>query len=174
MESPDHHSATTAALRRYGAAPRRRGTGFICLGRERCALVEPERPTQPAFRTATAQATAARLATELAIHRSGLRRRRLCRSPPGQHPIRIEVVGKSDNQVSFAIIARRWAEQPKVPRAKACGKAADGFERFSAWINRNRQPAKHFVMMFAYSVTIWMELVLPHSPMSRAARVLPQ
>ena len=40
-------------------------------------------------------------------------------------PIRIEVVRKSDNQVGFAVIARRWV-----------------VERFFAWINRNRRLAK--------------------------------
>ncbi|MEJ0015747.1 MAG: IS5 family transposase [Acetobacteraceae bacterium] len=42
-------------------------------------------------------------------------------------PIRIEVVRKSDNQVGFAVIARRWV-----------------VERFFAWINRNRRLAKDF------------------------------
>jgi len=37
-------------------------------------------------------------------------------------PIRIEVVRKADNQVGFAVIARRWV-----------------VERFFAWINRNRR-----------------------------------
>ena len=41
--------------------------------------------------------------------------------------IRIEVVRKSDNQVGFAVIARRWV-----------------VERFFAWINRNRRLAKDF------------------------------
>ena len=40
-------------------------------------------------------------------------------------PIRIEVVRKADNQVGFAVIARRWV-----------------VERFFAWINRNRRLAK--------------------------------
>jgi len=42
-------------------------------------------------------------------------------------PIRIEVVRKADNQVGFAVIARRWV-----------------VERFFAWINRNRRLAKDF------------------------------
>ncbi len=42
-------------------------------------------------------------------------------------PIRIEVVRKADNQVGFAVIARRWV-----------------VERFFAWINRNRRLAKGF------------------------------
>ncbi len=42
-------------------------------------------------------------------------------------PIRIEVVRKSDNQVGFVVIARRWV-----------------VERFFAWINRNRRLAKDF------------------------------
>jgi putative transposase len=43
-------------------------------------------------------------------------------------PIRIEVVRKADNQVGFAVVARRWV-----------------VERFpSAWINRNRRLAKDF------------------------------
>ncbi len=42
-------------------------------------------------------------------------------------PIRIEGVRKSDNQVGFAVIARRWV-----------------VERFFAWINRNRRLAKDF------------------------------
>ena len=42
-------------------------------------------------------------------------------------PIRIEVVRKADNQVGFAVIARRWF-----------------VERFFAWINRNRRLAKDF------------------------------
>lgn len=41
--------------------------------------------------------------------------------------IRIEVVRESDNQVGFAVIARRWV-----------------IERFFAWINRNRRLAKDF------------------------------
>jgi len=41
--------------------------------------------------------------------------------------IRIEVVRKSDNQVGFAVIARRWV-----------------IERFFAWINRNRRLAMDF------------------------------
>ena len=41
--------------------------------------------------------------------------------------IRIEVVRKSDNQVGFAVIARRWV-----------------VERFFAWINQNRRLAKDF------------------------------
>jgi transposase len=41
--------------------------------------------------------------------------------------IRIEVVRKSNNQVGFAVIARRWV-----------------VERFFAWINRNRRLAKDF------------------------------
>ena len=41
--------------------------------------------------------------------------------------IRIAVVRKADNQVDFAVIARRWV-----------------VERFFAWINRNRRPAKDF------------------------------
>jgi putative transposase len=41
--------------------------------------------------------------------------------------IRIEVVRKSDNQVGFAVIARRWV-----------------VERFFAWINRNRRLSKDF------------------------------
>jgi transposase len=42
-------------------------------------------------------------------------------------PIRIEVVRKADDQVGFAVIARRWV-----------------IERFFAWINRNRRLAKDF------------------------------
>ena len=42
-------------------------------------------------------------------------------------PIRIEVVRTSDNQVGFAVIARRWV-----------------VERFFAWINRKRRLAKNF------------------------------
>ncbi|WP_366925308.1 transposase [Acidiphilium sp. 20-67-58] len=42
-------------------------------------------------------------------------------------PIRIKVVRKADNQVGFAVIARRWV-----------------VERFFAWINRNRRLAKYF------------------------------
>jgi transposase len=42
-------------------------------------------------------------------------------------PIRIEVVRKADNQVGFAVIARRWV-----------------VERFFAWINRNRRLVKDF------------------------------
>lgn len=42
-------------------------------------------------------------------------------------PIRIEVVRQADNQVGFAVIARRWV-----------------VERFFAWINRNRRFAKDF------------------------------
>ena len=42
-------------------------------------------------------------------------------------PIRVEVVRRADGQVSFAVIARRWV-----------------VERFLAWINRNRGPAKDF------------------------------
>ena len=42
-------------------------------------------------------------------------------------PIRIEVVRKADNQVGFAVIARRWV-----------------VERFFAWINRNRRLAEDF------------------------------
>ena len=42
-------------------------------------------------------------------------------------PIRIEVVRKADDQVGFAVIARRWV-----------------VERFFAWINRNRRLAKDF------------------------------
>jgi transposase len=42
-------------------------------------------------------------------------------------PIPIEVVRKSDNQVGFAVIARRWV-----------------VERFFAWINRSRRLAKDF------------------------------
>ena len=42
-------------------------------------------------------------------------------------PIRIEVVRKADNQVGFAVVARRWV-----------------VERFFAWINRNRRLAKDF------------------------------
>ena len=41
--------------------------------------------------------------------------------------MRIEVVRKADNQVGFAVIARRWV-----------------VERFFAWINRNRRLAKDF------------------------------
>ena len=41
--------------------------------------------------------------------------------------IHIQVVRKSDNQVGFAVIARRWV-----------------VERFFAWINRNRRLAKDF------------------------------
>ena len=41
--------------------------------------------------------------------------------------IRIDVVRKSDGQVGFAVIARRWV-----------------VERFFAWINRNRRLAKDF------------------------------
>lgn len=40
-------------------------------------------------------------------------------------PIRVEVVRKADNQIGFAVIARRWV-----------------VERFFAWINRNRRLAK--------------------------------
>ena len=39
----------------------------------------------------------------------------------------IEVVRKSDNQVDFAVIARRWV-----------------VERFFVWINRNRRLTKDF------------------------------
>ena len=39
--------------------------------------------------------------------------------------IRVEVVGKADQQVGFAVIARRWV-----------------VERFFAWVNRNRRLAK--------------------------------
>jgi len=42
-------------------------------------------------------------------------------------PIRIEVVRRADNQVGFAVIARRWV-----------------IERFFAWINRNRRLANDF------------------------------
>jgi putative transposase len=42
-------------------------------------------------------------------------------------PIRIEVVRKPDNQVSFAVIGRRWT-----------------VERFFAWLNKNRRLAKDF------------------------------
>jgi transposase len=42
-------------------------------------------------------------------------------------PTRIEVVRKADNQVGFAVIARRWV-----------------VERFFAWINPNRRLAKDF------------------------------
>ena len=45
-------------------------------------------------------------------------------------PIRIEVVRKADNQVGFAVIARRWV-----------------VERFFAWINRSRRLAKDFEKM---------------------------
>ncbi|MEE3503847.1 IS5 family transposase [Acidiphilium acidophilum] len=41
--------------------------------------------------------------------------------------IRVEVVRKADNQLGFAVIARRWV-----------------VERFFAWINRNRRLAKDF------------------------------
>lgn len=40
-------------------------------------------------------------------------------------PVRVEVVRKADNQIGFAVIARRWV-----------------VERFFAWINRNRRLAK--------------------------------
>ena len=40
-------------------------------------------------------------------------------------PIRVEIVRKADNQVGFAVLARRWV-----------------VERFFAWINRNRRLAK--------------------------------
>ena len=42
-------------------------------------------------------------------------------------PLRIEAVRKADNQIGFAVIARRWV-----------------VERFFAWVNRNRRLAKDF------------------------------
>jgi Transposase DDE domain len=51
---------------------------------------------------------------------------------PGTYITRfhIEVVRKADNQVGFAVIARRWV-----------------VERFFAWINRSRRLAKDFEKM---------------------------
>jgi hypothetical protein len=42
----------------------------------------------------------------------------------------------------FVLLPRRWATVPKVPRATACGMAAEGVERTFAWLNRNRRLAK--------------------------------
>ena len=58
--------------------------------------------------------------------------------------IAIEIVHKPRDQVGFAVHPRRWAEQPKVPRAGASGMAAEGVERCFAWLNRNRRLAKDF------------------------------
>lgn len=56
----------------------------------------------------------------------------------------VEIVRRLPDQVGFQVLPRRWATVPKVPRATARGMAAEGVERFFAWINRNRRLAKDF------------------------------
>jgi putative transposase len=51
-------------------------------------------------------------------------------------PMRVEIVRKSDGQIGLAVIARRWV-----------------VERFLAWINRNRRPAKDFERTIASAKT---------------------
>jgi len=53
----------------------------------------------------------------------------------------VDIVKRSDSTKGFAILPRRWAEQPKVPRALARGMAVEGVERTFAWLNRRRRLA---------------------------------
>ena len=56
----------------------------------------------------------------------------------------VEIVKRSDQGKGFEVLPRRWAKQPKVPRATARGMAAEGVERTLAWLNRCRRLAKDF------------------------------
>jgi transposase len=46
-------------------------------------------------------------------------------------PIHIQVVRRADGQVGFAVIARRWAQQPKVPRAQRVERLRRGWSASS-------------------------------------------
>ena len=67
----------------------------------------------------------------------------------------IEIVKRSDAAKGFILLPRRWAEQPKVPRASARGMAVEGVERTIAWLNRNRRLAKD-VEATIESSTAWL------------------
>src|ERR1700712_2858665 len=56
----------------------------------------------------------------------------------------VEIVKRSNTAEGFEVLPRRWAEQPKVPRALACGMAVEGVERTFAWLNRCRRLSKDF------------------------------
>ena len=52
-----------------------------------------------------------------------------CREWCNLHGMGHRVVERNPEQKGFVVLAGRWAEQPKVPRARARGMAAEGVER---------------------------------------------
>ncbi len=57
-----------------------------------------------------------------------------CREWSNLHGMRHRVVERDPEQKGFVVLAGRWAEQPKVPRAIARGVAAEGVERSFGWL----------------------------------------
>jgi hypothetical protein len=61
------------------------------------------------------------------------------------HGIALEVVKLPDAKPGFVLLPRRWAEQPKVPRAAARGMAAEGSNAPSpGWATRCRRLVKYY------------------------------